>query len=62
MNTDIQNDLTDLEAVMKHLQDKTPLDPEVARRIREKSHLLTEDTCRRLGEIDVDALIPAARE
>lgn len=56
MSTDIETDaMVDLEAVMKHLNDKTPLDPEVVRRVRERSHLLTEDTRRKLGEIDVDA-------
>ena len=63
MSTHSETDaMADLEVVRTHLNDKTPLDPEVARRIRERSQLLTEDTRRRLGEVDVDALIQAARE
>ncbi len=53
--------LADHEAVMRHVAAGTPPDPELARRVRERSQRLAEETRRRCGEVDVDALIRSAR-
>lgn len=55
-------DLADHEAVMRHLIDGTPVEPELARRVRERSQKLMEETRRKHGEIDVDALIHSVRD
>jgi len=54
--------MADLEAVMKHLADGTPVDPELGSRVRERSRRLTEETRIRLGQVDVDALLHSVRD
>lgn len=44
--------LADSDAVMKHLIDGTPIDPETARRIHERAAKITEEIRRVHGEID----------
>lgn len=54
--------LADLEAVMRHVNEGTPVEPELARRVRERSQRITQETRRKYGEVDVDALLHAARD
>jgi len=43
----------DLEAVLKHVAAGTRVDPELARRVRERSEEATEELRRKYGELDV---------
>jgi hypothetical protein len=54
--------LADHEAVMRHVNEGTPVEPELARRVRERSQKITEETRRQHGEVDVDALLRAVRD
>ena len=54
--------LADLEAVMRHVNEGTPVEPELARRVQERSQRIMEETRRKYGETDVDALIHAVRD
>lgn len=54
--------LADLEAVMRHVNEGTPVEAELARRVRERSQKVTEETRRKYGEIDVDALLHSVRD
>ena len=44
--------LADLDAVMKRIIDRTPFDPETARRIEERANRITEEIYRTHGLID----------
>ena len=55
-------DLADLDSVMRHVIDGTAVEPDLARRIRERSQKITEETRRKYGEIDVDALLHSVRD
>ncbi len=46
----------DAEAVLRHAFQGEPLDPEVARRVRERAERITEEVRRRHGDLD-DATI-----
>ena len=54
--------LADSEAVMKHVIDGTPTEPELRQRIRERASRITEEVWRKHGYIDVDKLIRDARD
>ena len=44
---------SDARAVMEHALSGTPLDPEISRRVRERSRQATEEVRRRLGIVNV---------
>jgi hypothetical protein len=50
----------DEEAVMRAFLSGTPVDPEVARRVQERSRLVREEVFRKHGLVDV--AVPAIRE
>jgi hypothetical protein len=52
----------DQEAAERHFLEGTPFEPELARRIRERSERLTAETSRRVGLIDVDKFIHETRD
>ena len=52
INPDLTS-LADLTAVLEHLEDSTPIDPEVTRRVRQRSERMTEELRRNRGEIEV---------
>lgn len=54
--------LDDLRAVIKHIQDKTPLAPEVARRIDERADRITEQLRHDNVDIDVVELLREVRD
>jgi hypothetical protein len=54
--------LSDSEAVMKHVIDGTPIEPELRKRIRERANRITEQVWRKHGYIDVDKLVRDARD
>jgi hypothetical protein len=57
MNTEISSTdpqaLTDLAAVLEHVAAGTPLEPELGRRVRERSERMTEDLRRKYGQLNV---------
>jgi hypothetical protein len=50
----------DEEAVMRAFLTGTPVDPDVARRVQERSRLIREEASRKHGLVDV--AVPAIRE
>ncbi|MBI1829912.1 hypothetical protein HY256_02095 [Candidatus Sumerlaeota bacterium] len=54
--------MDDLRAVIKHLMDKTPLEPELARRIDERADRVTERLRRENVDIDVVELLREVRD
>lgn len=54
--------LADIDALTRHHMDGTPIDPELARRVRERSKRATEELVRRGVQIDVGQLLRDARE
>jgi hypothetical protein len=52
----------DSEAVMRHVIDGTPIDPELKRRVEERADRITEEILQKHGFIDVDKLIHDARD
>lgn len=50
------------QAVIKHILDKTPLDPDVARRIDERAGRIIERLRRENVDIDVVQLLREARD
>jgi hypothetical protein len=50
----------DEEAVMQAFLTRTPVDPEVARRVQERSRLIREEIFRKHGLVDI--AVPAIRE
>ena len=46
----------DQEAVLRHAFEREPLDPAVARRVRERAARVTEEVYRVHGEIDAETL------
>lgn len=55
--------LADLDAVLKHVTSGTPIEPPLARRVRERSERMTEELRKQYGERDVAVdLIRAIRE
>jgi hypothetical protein len=54
--------LADHEAVMRHVADGTPVEPALARRVRERAARITEEIRREQGDMDVVQLLHDARE
>jgi len=52
--------LADCEAVLQHVLRKQPLDPEVARRVRQRAARITDEIRREHGILDIGT--PAIRE
>lgn len=50
----------DARAVFEHFATGKPLDPEVARRVRERGQRIREEVFRKHGQLDVG--VPAIRE
>ena len=50
----------DEEAVMRAFLSGTPVDPEIARRVQERSRLIREEVFRKHGPVDI--AVPAIRE
>jgi hypothetical protein len=44
--------LADLDAVLRHVASGTPLEPELARRVEERSERITEELRRKYGDIE----------
>ena len=47
------DELADLEAVLRHAFAGTAVEPELARRVRERSELVQEELRRKYGELNV---------
>lgn len=54
--------MDDYHAVIKHLMDKTPLEPELARRIEERADRITERLRRENVEIDIVQILREVRD
>lgn len=52
----------DYQAVMRHVAEGTPVEPELARRVRERAEWITDEIRREHGDIDVVKLLHDARE
>ena len=52
--------LADIDTLMRHLADNTPVDPELARRVRERSNRRTEEL-RKKPPIDIEKLLRDSR-
>jgi hypothetical protein len=61
MDTDPQA-LADHEAVMRQVTEGTPVEPELARRVREGAERITEEIRREHGDLDVVQLLRDARK
>lgn len=64
-HNDIDTDpqaLADHEAVMRHVIAGTPVEPNLARRVRERVERIAEEIRREHGDIDVVQLLHDARE
>ena len=53
--------LADIDALMRHAAEKTPVDPDLFRRVNERADRLTEEL-RRKPPIDIEKLLHDARE
>ena len=53
--------LADIDALMRHAVDRTPVDPELFRRVNERADRLTEEL-RTQPPIDIEKLVHDARE
>jgi len=61
ITTDLPPDLqADTEALLAHLTTGQPLDPEVARRIRERGDRIREEVFQKYGLLNIG--VPAIRE
>jgi hypothetical protein len=54
--------MADLDAVLKHVMDGTPVEPELARRVEERANRITEELRQRQVPIDIEQLLADARE
>lgn len=52
----------DYKSVMRHVAEGSPIDQELARRVRERAERITDEIRREHGEIDVVKLLHDARE
>jgi hypothetical protein len=52
----------DYQAVMRHVAEGTPVEPELTRRVRERAERITEEIRREHGDIDVVKLLHDARD
>lgn len=56
-------EIADSQAVLEHLLHKTPLDPEVYRRVRERAARVTNELKKKYGTVDIAVqLVREARE
>lgn len=53
--------LADIDALMRHTAEKTPVDPDLFRRVNERADRLTGELRRKLP-IDIEKLLHDARE
>ena len=53
--------LADIDALMRHAAEKTPVDPDLFRRVNERADRLTEEL-RRKPPIDIEKLLHDARD
>ena len=53
--------LADIDALMRHTAEKTPVDPDLFRRVNERADRLTEEL-RHKPSIDIEKLLHDARE
>ena len=54
--------LDDLDSLMRHLADKTPVAPDLLRRVEERADRVTERLRQKQMEIDVEQLLCDSRE
>ncbi len=54
--------LADARSILDRFARGEPVDRDAARRVQEYSRTVSEETCRKFGEVDVDALLHAARD
>lgn len=54
--------LADAEAVMLHVINGTPVDPDLKRRVEERADRITEEIRQKHGYVDVDSLVRSARD
>lgn len=52
----------DYQAIMRHVAEGTPVEPELARRVRARAERITDEIHRQHGDIDVVKLLHDARE
>jgi hypothetical protein len=52
----------DYQAVMRHVAEGTPVEPDLARRVRERAERITDEIRCEQGDIDVVKLLHDARE
>jgi hypothetical protein len=69
MSTDVKTSpgadpqaLADLDALIHHHLEGTPVDPELARRVDERADRITEELLRKGVRIDIEKLLDDARE
>ncbi len=54
--------LADMEALMRHLTNKTPVEPELFKRVEERADRVTEQIRQKSIQIDVDKLLREVRD
>jgi hypothetical protein len=54
-------ELADEQAVLRHALERSPLDPEIYRRVEERAKAITERVRRGYGDVDVIQLIRDVR-
>ncbi len=54
--------LADIETLMRHLTEKTPVEPGLARRAEERADQLTEQLRQKQVHIDIEKLLQDARD
>jgi predicted ATP-grasp superfamily ATP-dependent carboligase len=54
--------LADADAVMLHVINGTPIDPDLKRRVEERADRITEEIRQTHGYVDVDNLVRSARD
>jgi hypothetical protein len=54
--------LADLDAIMMHLADKTPVNPELSRRVEERADRAIAELRNKRVHIDIEQLIQDARD
>jgi hypothetical protein len=54
--------VADYEAVMRHVAAGTPVEPDLARRVRERADQIAEEIRRVHGDVDVVQLLHDSRE
>jgi hypothetical protein len=54
--------LADLDRLMRHLTEKTPVDPELAQRVEERADRVIEELRRTHDPIDIDKLLHDTRD